>query len=456
MRRTSYILAFFLLQAICFVQAQADKELTRVLFILDASGSMQNLWDGKRRMDVAKDALIEMAIKFNEQENVQLALRVYGHQYVEECTDSKLEVSFAANNLENIKKRLETISPKGTTPIAYSVEKAAGDFPQSSMPARNIIIIITDGFESCKGNPCEVSLALQKKNIFLKPFVIGFAIANEDVFKFSCMGTFYNATSTQSFRTISQSIFERTMNKTSLKIDLLDVYKKPTETDINMTLYDASADIVRYNYYHTMNFRGASDPVPVDPINTYNLVVHTTPPVERKDITIQPDVSNTVSLKTPQGYLELKLQSMNASLNIENKIKCLVYKQGTNKTVEVQEMNTVGKYLVGHYDLEMLTLPRVKMPGVQIAQSKTTTIQIPSPGLLTILKNFEGYGSILLKEGTELKEVYQLKENVSREVIALQPGKYKLIFRSKYSKTVNSTIEKDIDINSGTSVSIKL
>ena len=68
--------------------------------------------------------------------------------------------------------KIKMAQPKGTTPIAYSLEKSGADFPECAN-CRNIIILITDGEEECEGDPCAVSAALQSKGIVLKPFVIG-------------------------------------------------------------------------------------------------------------------------------------------------------------------------------------------------------------------------------------------------------------------------------------------
>ena len=78
----------------------------------------------------------------NQHPNLEIALRVYGHQSpitatFQDCEDTKLEVAFAPQNHTRIKQVIRQIEPKGTTPIARSLEAAAGDFPDRN--ARNII-----------------------------------------------------------------------------------------------------------------------------------------------------------------------------------------------------------------------------------------------------------------------------------------------------------------------------
>ena len=57
----------------------AQKPLTRVLFILDASNSMNSPWDSGTRMRVAKDYLSSSIEKLRGVDNLEIALRVYGH-----------------------------------------------------------------------------------------------------------------------------------------------------------------------------------------------------------------------------------------------------------------------------------------------------------------------------------------------------------------------------------------
>ena len=65
------------------------------------------------------------------EEFVEVGLRVYGHQFPnpQECTDTRLEVGFGTNKIDQIQARLKTLKPKGTTPIAESLTKGAYDFP---------------------------------------------------------------------------------------------------------------------------------------------------------------------------------------------------------------------------------------------------------------------------------------------------------------------------------------
>ena len=78
---------------------------TRILFLLDMSGSMFAKWENSNRAQVAKDMLSRLVDSLAHYKDLELALRVYGHQYVtgpNSCLDSKLEVPFSENNEKQI------------------------------------------------------------------------------------------------------------------------------------------------------------------------------------------------------------------------------------------------------------------------------------------------------------------------------------------------------------------
>ena len=138
------ILAILLLVA---ANTYAQQPKTRILFVLDGSGSMYAKMGEDNRITVAKRLLSRMVDSLQYKEDLELALRVYGHQSQKterNCKDTKLEVPFKQGNHQAIKEKIRSVRPKGTTLIAYSLQQAAYDFPKTP-GVRNIIILITDG-----------------------------------------------------------------------------------------------------------------------------------------------------------------------------------------------------------------------------------------------------------------------------------------------------------------------
>src|SRR5436190_21505185 len=92
--------------------APNDNTRTRILFLLDASGSMQSKWgtgNTETRWHSARNILTEMVDYLSQKKDVELALRVYGHQSMlalKDCKDTQLEVGFGLNSTSYIKSRL--------------------------------------------------------------------------------------------------------------------------------------------------------------------------------------------------------------------------------------------------------------------------------------------------------------------------------------------------------------
>jgi Ca-activated chloride channel homolog len=443
------------------LSAQPTRPLTRIEFVFDASFSMFGQWQSGMKMDIAKKMLSSFLDSIKGVNNLEIALRCYGHQVPlrpeRSCTDTKLEVPFNSNlstSIAAIKERLKTIVPKGTTPIAYTLEQCGNDFPvASNSNVRNIIILITDGIEECDGDPCAVSLALQKKGIVLKPFVIGIGLDQTYLNSFGCIGKFYDASSESSFKNILNIVISQALNNTTVQVNLNDQVNRPTETDVDMTFYDEQTGIIRYNYVHTINNKGVPDTIVLDPIGTYKMVVHTIPPVEKKGIELTPGKHNIIAVDAPQGYINLK---MTGSADNTKSTSCIVRKNGEMQTLHVQQFNAIEKYIVGKYDLEILTLPRILLSKVDVAQSKTTIIEIPQSGTVTISKPSEGPGSLYVEENNKLVWVCNLNNASSQETINLQPGKYRIEFRPKNAKESIYTIEKRFKIESGISTPVRL
>jgi Ca-activated chloride channel family protein len=381
---------------------------------------------------------------------------MYGHQTAlhppkpQDCNDTKLEVPIGKGTTELIKSKIKTVVPKGTTPIAISLEKAAGDFTVCS-DCNNVIILITDGVEACDGDPCAVSKALREKDIRIKPFVIGIGIDLSYIDQLSCIGNAYNAHDTKSFQTLLDAIVNEAMNSTTVQIDLNNLQGNPTQTNVPITFYDSKTGEMRYHFEHTLNKSGLPDTLHVDPIYTYKMVVHSLPEITKDNIIIEAGKHNTVEVDAPMGVLDLTVR--NDHTNVTG-IKCLVRKDGETKTLNQQPFNLKQKYIDGKYDLEILSLPRIYMEDVVIKQDENYPIEIAHPGTLTLKIGKYAIGSIFVKdENDEYEWIYSIDETKLSQTINLQPGNYSIIYRYKihkqtaYSQELKFTITTKKTIN---------
>lgn len=435
---------------------EEEPPLTRILFVFDGSKSMYGRWESGNKIDIAQRLMTQMldSLQSLNSDHFQLALRVYGHQKPvppQDCNDTRLEVPFKANNFGRIKKEIRSISPKGTTPIARSLLRAANDFPDCQN-CRNIIILITDGVEACDEDPCAASRRLQEKGIALKPFVIGIGLDKNFRQTFECVGNYYDAADEKTFQKVLNVVISQALDNTSAQINLMDHNGMPSETDVAISFIDTVSGAVKKQLIHTLNFKGNPDTIRLDPLVPYEMVVHSLPEKRTRDVKVAAGKHNLIGLDLPRGSLELKISSRAGY----DDLKCIVREHGSKEILHVQEFNGKQKYLQGLYDIEILTLPRMRQDKLRIDGGKTTTIGIPSPGKVNFTASAPGYGSILVQKGNEYEWVTDLDHASSRQSLLLQPGNYRVIFRTKSARKSEFSTVKSFSVSSGATTMVNL
>ncbi len=220
-----------------------------------------------------------------------------------------------------------------------------------------------------------------------------------------------------------------------------------------MTFYDSFSGLPKYNLIHTFNSKGYPDTLDLDPLITYDLVVQTIPPVRKDSLRLTSGKHTIVGVDVPQGYLSFKTGGNNTL----KYLPCIIRKKGDPATINVQQFDQVEKYLTGFYEVEILCLPRIVVKDLEIQQSQTTSVEIPLPGIAVIQKSTNGYGSLYLEDGNQQVWLYNLKDTPQQqETLFLEPGSYRVVFRSKYSNKSSDTVEKTFTVEPGQTVNVKL
>lgn len=200
-------------------------------YILDASGSMLELIQDARKIDIAKETLsdlIEQLPAGSSEINLNVGLRVYGHGTVprenaeQRCRDTTLEVPIQGIDIDTIKQKIAGIIPRGWTPIAFSLEEAANDFP-SGKDMENIIILISDGKETCQGDPCAMAGKLHQSGIKVKINVVGFDINPEERRQLECIaqaagGNYFSAETADELSRALSTVQEQVLKKESQSV----------------------------------------------------------------------------------------------------------------------------------------------------------------------------------------------------------------------------------------------
>ncbi len=169
----------------------------RMELVLDASGSMKEPHgDGRTRFRAAVDALREVVGALPG--DMQVGLRIYGSKIDDgpgSCQDSELVVPVGRLDKGSLRTALGKARPLGNTPIAYSLRQAAKDLPSEGP---RTIVLVSDGEESCGGDPCEVARDLSQQGLDLHVDVVGFQVDDKARNQLTCIaqagrGTFYDA-----------------------------------------------------------------------------------------------------------------------------------------------------------------------------------------------------------------------------------------------------------------------
>lgn len=197
---TTLILGALVLFAVC-APAAADKSIE---LILDASGSMNGqLKSGETKLAAAKTAVAEVVEALEP--NVRLAFRAYGHQSPrtkKDCDDTELLVPFGPVDAvsDQVLAVSKGLSAQGYTPITTVLGFAADDLKNE--PGARTVVLVSDGKETCDGDPCLTAQKLADADAEFIIHTIGLGVDAQARYQLECIarvarGNYYSADSAQ-------------------------------------------------------------------------------------------------------------------------------------------------------------------------------------------------------------------------------------------------------------------
>ncbi|MFV2062479.1 MAG: VWA domain-containing protein [Chloroflexota bacterium] len=153
-----------------------------VEIILDTSGSMLKKLAGERRIDIARDSLRSL-IGEALADDVPVALRTFGGKGKKKAARCQTRLTLPLQPLVR-QDMLELIGKlnakkKTKTPIAAALAEVADDLAGVRGPRS--VILVTDGDETCGGDPIESIEALQAAGIDINLNIVGFALDDEEL-----------------------------------------------------------------------------------------------------------------------------------------------------------------------------------------------------------------------------------------------------------------------------------
>jgi hypothetical protein len=161
----------------------AAQEAGRTMIIMDGSGSMWGRIGKQPKLKIAKRAVNQFLKRLPD--DLEVGLMAYGHRREGDCDDIQVLVKPGEASDRKINKALAGMKFLGKTPIAASLSEAAEALDYEDEPAT--IILVTDGTESCRANPCEMASDLEADGFDFTVHVVGFGLKPAEGRRLTCI-----------------------------------------------------------------------------------------------------------------------------------------------------------------------------------------------------------------------------------------------------------------------------
>lgn len=193
--------------------AQTREQDQSLTIVLDSSRSMWGQIDGVNKVVIARNVLEQVTKTYEGK--LDLGLVAYGHRESNSCEDVEVLAKTEPYKAAEFAKAVNSIKPKGSTPIATSLETAAESAGYTKRTAS--LLLVSDGLDNCSGDPCATARALHEKASDLTIHVVAFDRGDQDSLKnLSCIaeetgGIFSPATNEAELHSSISAIFQKAM-----------------------------------------------------------------------------------------------------------------------------------------------------------------------------------------------------------------------------------------------------
>ena len=140
------------------------------ILVVDASNSMWGQIDGTAKIEIARTALADYVRSMAP--DTRLGLFAYGHREVGRCDDIQQVRALGRLDADAVIDDVNGLVPRGRTPLTDAVRAAA----DALGPDGGTVILLTDGVETCGGDPCAMAAELAASGVQLTTHVVGFDI----------------------------------------------------------------------------------------------------------------------------------------------------------------------------------------------------------------------------------------------------------------------------------------
>jgi hypothetical protein len=411
------------------VQQSASKTTKRQInlaFILDASGSMnaELPGSGSKKLAIAKQVLGKIFPKIPS--DVKGALWVYGHRYPQKprnksCLDIENIFPLEFIDAKAYTQKMNSITAIGYTPIAESIKCAANTFVANE-DQYNSIILISDGEETCGGDPCNIAEKLKSGKTAVTIHVIGYDVNEKTREQLNCIaqasgGIYFDARDAEGLLRSIKKVIEATISETILKVEINRPNGEQEGEDISIfqSGTNMKKKIGRYLCWKD---------IAVPPGN-YDLVIESLPWILHKNISIEENTTTVVKLSLGK----------------------ILVKSPDQKAADFHLYDTETKKRLGFYNNEVLLAPGFYYLNVQNIDTNPIFVK---PGEITeiILGSIRAVSPKGNAESVTLFQADGKRLGRYGNDIVVVPGKYQV--------AINNSKSEDIYIGNGEKKEIKL
>lgn len=155
----------------------------RVVIVLDASGSMWAQIDRKPKLEIARESV--RTVLQSVPADREIGFMAYGHREKGSCEDIELIVPPQAGSAAAVSAAADSLKFIGKTPLTSAVKQAAEALKYTEDKAT--VILITDGLETCKGDPCALGKELRAAGVDFTVNVVGFGLTADEGKQVACL-----------------------------------------------------------------------------------------------------------------------------------------------------------------------------------------------------------------------------------------------------------------------------
>jgi len=245
-----------------------DYQPASFLIVLDTSSSMGDLIDGDVKIEIAKGVILDLLNDLPE--NALVGFRTFGS-----CGHSRLVSPIAPLERETLKAEVRALGPGGATPLALALELAKADF--ETVPDPKLILLVSDGMETCGGEPVSAAKELLRAGYDLRIHVVGFDVgtdapARDQLIEIarSTGGLYYDARSAEELRRALSIV-----------------------APFSYTVYDEEGNVV---------FEGRiGQDGPSLPAGSYTVVINATPPITLTGVVVRDQSTTLITVEQADG-----------------------------------------------------------------------------------------------------------------------------------------------------------